>query len=78
MNLSTWSHLKSLEKMVFPMAEKAIMAVFLAVSGSLQHPDDLLRASKGQPALEQEIWVLDSDSLSLQAMLWIRGGSLWK
>lgn len=30
------------------------MAVFLAVSGSLQHPDDLLRA-KGQPALEQGI-----------------------
>lgn len=55
MNLSTWSDLKSLEKMVFPMAEKATMAVFLAVSGSLQHPDDLLRASKGQPALEQEI-----------------------
>ena len=53
MNLSTWNDLKSLEKMVFPMAEKAIMAVFSAVPGSLQHPDDLLRASKGQPALEQ-------------------------
>ena len=39
--------------MVFPMAEKAIMAVFSAVPGSLQHLDDLLRASKGQPALEQ-------------------------
>ena len=51
---------------MLPMAEKGITAVFSAVPGSLQHPDDLLgpslqnlddllRASEGQPALEQEM-----------------------